>query len=133
MKLNIDKIGTNYSIYQDKLTDVGIFNAIYDLKCAFPDIPKNYLNELAEKLKSNNFTDAKIRDASYYFIYNFNGDYPIIEDIIKFDKYIKVYSKKELKMLKFEYGVDMKKYKMLEKNGRKVWALKSQLEKYNLI
>jgi len=128
-----EKQSNKISIYTDNLSEHGMFEGLSKLKAAFPKMSDAFFNLLPEAIKRNKLTDSRLNDAVNNLIDNFVYDSPKIADIIKFNQYVETHTYMELVEMVNKYGVDMKKYTMLEKNGRKVWALRSQLEKYNLI
>ena len=74
------------SIYQNgELTTKNISNQITRLMKAFPDLPTGYYDILTERLKENEFTDQRLKDAVDNVIDTCTYFKPTIADVISFD------------------------------------------------
>ncbi len=93
----ISQTDTKISIYRDKLTKSGIAKQIAKIHSAFPEMNKNQINILKERIKANNFTDKRFEDAVNFVIDNFKyGNIPHIADFIRYDQTIDLFSYNDL-------------------------------------
>ena len=118
------------SIYKGELTTKNIINRTKDIKAAFPQLPPEFFDILAKRVKANKFSDARLNDAVGNLIDTCRYPLPTIADVISFDKRVKLYTYSEL-TAKVNQGYSMKDFKKLD--DKKLWVSISDAENYNII
>ena len=80
------------SVYRDTLTNEGMITQISKMRKVFTQAAPGFYDVLLERIKENNFTDERLKDAVNYLIDNFKYPVPSIADIISFDKKVKLHT-----------------------------------------
>lgn len=80
------------SIYNDELTKECIAKENVKLMTAFPALEPGFFKVFSDRIKANNYTDQRLKDAIGYVIDNCVYPTPTIAQFISFDKRIKLYS-----------------------------------------
>ena len=65
---------------------------ISKMRKVFTHAAPGFYDVLLERIKENNFTDERLKDAVNYLIDNFKYPVPSIADIISFDKKVKLHT-----------------------------------------
>jgi hypothetical protein len=76
------------SIYKGNLTDKGIIEGVAVIKKAFPALPLDFYDVLIDRLRVNEFSDNRFRDAVVYVIDVCVYPTPTIANFISYDKRI---------------------------------------------
>ena len=113
------------SIYKGSLTTPVVIESIARIKKSFPSLPIGFYEVFSERLKANNFTDARLKDAVAHVIDTCPYPTPTISNFISFDKKIKLNSYEEMVKKVNEFGPEIwKTYKPVKFPEREkvVWV-----------
>jgi hypothetical protein len=102
------------------------------LKAVFPAIENDFISVLSERLKSNEFTEKRLKDSIGFVIDNFEYQKPNIANIISFDKKIKLYTHNEVCLLVTGHEASFEDFAHYRKNGTLFWIKKTDKIKYNI-
>lgn len=121
----------NLSIYSGNLTTNEIIDQQLRLKKSFPGLPAEFYDILIERLKENNFNDARLKAAIDNLIDTCVYPLPTIANIISYDKTVKLYTYTQICDL-VSNGDKMSNYKKVKSNFLNLWARVDDIEKYKL-
>jgi hypothetical protein len=103
------------------------------IKKTFPSLPAGFYDVFSERIKANNFCDAKLIDAVNYVIDNSVYPTPTIGQFISYDKKIKFYTYEEILKMVDELGDVWKNYAAIDLGlPKKVWFHVNDIAKYSL-
>ena len=119
------------SIYQDSFDVKTAINEFKKLKKAFPNVPTVFYDVLLERIKSNNFTNQRLKDSIDYLIDNFIYPNPTIANIIGFDKRVKLHVYNEICELVYN-GYSFDDFAHIKIKGKTLWISKVDKKMYNI-
>ena len=121
------------TLYNDKQANViTIATELRKLQAVFPALDNDFISILAERIKSNGFTDQRLKDAIGNVIDNFTYQKPNISDIIRFDKKIKLYNAAETSKMVTDEGYRYEDFSHYHRNGQLFWIKKTDAEMYGI-
>jgi len=121
------------TLYNDKQANViTIATELRKLQAVFPALDNDFISILAERIKSNGFTDQRLKDAIGNVIDNFTYQKPNISDIIRFDKKIKLYNAAETSKMVTDEGYRYEDFIHYHRNGQLFWIKKTDSEMYGI-
>lgn len=122
------------SLYQGQLTKKNVALNELKIKATFPSLPAEFYKVLANRIKENNFSDARLSDAVNHVIDNCVYPQPTIAQFISYDKEVKLYSYAEFMdhATAHRTGEPLMKAVRVPWSKNPMWALISDIEKYNL-
>lgn len=123
------------SVYSGELTMECIAENQVKLLKAFPSLTPAFHDILADRLKANNYCDARLKDAVDYVIDNCIYPTPTIAQFISFDRRIKLYTYNQVLKMNDEFsGKVFQYYKSVRigKNEFPVYAFINDIKEYNL-
>ena len=120
------------SVYSDKTANVQLVaTELRKLKAVFPALEKEFIDVLAERIMSKEFTEERIKDAIANVIDNFKYPKPTVADIVGYDCRIRIWDYAE-------YSNEILARKASEKDfyqhwikGRLYFVKTSECERYN--
>jgi hypothetical protein len=122
------------SLYQDKPAEVfEIARELAKLQVSFPDISREFISVLAERVVRNGFTLERLRASIGNVLDNFQYKKPNISDIIGFDKKIKLYTYHEVYRLIEKGDAEWSDFDIVEVNGNKFRIKKTDNQLFNQI
>ena len=95
------------SLYTGTLTDKCLLSAVVTIKKAFPALPKDFYDVFMDRIKANEFNDARLNDAICFVIDNCPYPTPTIANFIAFDKRIKLLSYNDYVDMVAKYGPEV--------------------------
>ncbi len=115
---------TELSLYDDALaTPAEIENECTRLRVAYPNIQREFLVVLIQRVVAKGFTKGRLIDSIDNLIDNFKYPHPTVADVISWDRKIKLYSHQEV-VDGLSTGWTFDKYEMIDINGEKRWIRK---------
>jgi len=128
----ITKAGDHYeiSIYDDKLTEKGLAEAVGRVFKAFPTLTVDFHDVLGDRIKEKGIGDKRLMDSVNYVIDNCVYPQPTIAQFLTFDKKVKLYDWTQLTSLQTYEGKWFEYFSLLE-NG--YYASNKDIEKYGLL
>ena len=106
------------SLYRGEPASVNeILTSMNRLAASFPRMGNDFFNILAERIRANNFTSSRLRDAVNYLIDNFSYKELNVADIIRFDKKVKLYTYRDVCNLVSKGEASMSDFVVREVNG----------------
>jgi hypothetical protein len=126
-------VNNEISVYSGELKTETINVCMVKIKKTFPSLPAGFYDVFSERIKANNFCDAKLIDAVNYVIDNSTYPTPTIGQFISYDKKIKFYTYEEILKMVNELGDVWKNYAAIDLGlPKKVWFHVNDIAKYNL-
>ena len=121
------------SVYKGELTNTEIVKQSKKIKDAFPSLPGGFFNVFVDRLKENNFTDQRLKDAVSNVIDTCVYPTPTIANFISFDKLIKIYTHKQVCDMVYS-GDKMENYKAIKFNKypKPVWIHINDVAEYKI-
>jgi hypothetical protein len=117
------------SEFTDELaTNNEIAIGISKICSSFPRMEPEFWNILAERIRANKFTAERLKQAVEFVIDNFKYKELNVSDIIRFDRYIKLYTAGEFAYAQTT-GIDPSEFEKREIDGVMYRVLKSDLTK----
>jgi hypothetical protein len=123
------------SIYTDKKADTReIIAAQVLIKRTYPALHRGFYDTLDDRIRANNFTTARLRDAVSFVIDNCRYPTPTIADFISFDRTVKFKTYDEMCLLAervediWEQWLPVK----FPDRPKVVWIHANDIEKYKL-
>lgn len=113
------------SIYKGELTPQCLVNSVAIIKKAFPTLPLGFYDVFTDRIKANNFTDDRLKDAVAHVIDTCPYPTPTIANFISFDRKIKINSYEEMVRKLIEFGPQIwMNYKLvkLPEREKPVWV-----------
>lgn len=122
------------SIYAGELTARAVIDNVAKIKMAFPALPAGFYDILGERIKENNFCDARLRDAIAFVIDNCLYPTPTIANFISFDRTIKFRTHEEMCKEALTYQQVWREWLPVKMPNmpKTVWIFANDIEKYNL-
>jgi hypothetical protein len=109
------------SIYNGELTTQCIVNSVATIKKSFPVLTIDFFDVLTDRLKANNFSDDRLKDAISHVIDTCIYPAPTIAQFISFDKKYKVFTYEQM-LKKWDDGIgDSYRAVKLPERERPVW------------
>ena len=119
------------SLYNGKLTAETVKSIKKSLTIAFPELSESFFDMFFDRIKANNFSDARLKDAVNHVIDTCVYPKPAIANFILFDKKIKLVKHQQIVELNQRSTEnEFANYAALELPGadKVVWALLSDVE-----
>jgi CRISPR/Cas system-associated endoribonuclease Cas2 len=125
------------SIYKGELTQDVLTEQIAKIYKAFKNITdKDYFQVLKERIKENNFSNEKLKDAVNHVIDTCVYPTPTIANFLSYDKNVKLYTYDQKLKLINEIGAELANRMYLsvkiEGMSKPMWANVNDIEKYKL-
>jgi hypothetical protein len=123
------------SVYTDKLTPELLKSEMSRLKIYFPKTKPDFFIGLVDRLRANNFTDARLKAAVDHLIDNYTYPEIMAANVISYDSRVKLYTYEQICDLVSQYGASVwENYKAIKMPGlqKKVFVSVIDIQKYNL-
>jgi len=122
------------SIYEGELTTDCVINNIAKLKKAFPALPKEFYDVLADRIKEHNFNNQRLSDSIDSVIDNCVYPTPTIAQFIGYDEKINLYNYHDIIKMNDKTGIAFKCYRPIKYKdlSKPLYASVEDIERFNL-
>ena len=120
------------SVYSDKTANVQLVaTELRKLKAVFPALEKEFIDVLAERIMSKEFTEERIKDAIANVIDNFKYPKPTVADIVGYDCRIRIWDYSEYSNEIYSRKSSGNDFHQHWINGKLYFVKTSECERYN--
>jgi len=123
------------SVYADKLTPRNTAVMIKKIQQTFPTLPEGFYAVLMDRIKANDFTDQRLKDAVTHVVDNCIYPTPTIAQFVSFDRRMKLYTYNQVLKLNDELlGKAFEFYRSVRigNNEKPIYAHANDIKEFNL-
>lgn len=121
------------SVYTGELTATVLVQNFKKLRNAYEHLSEDFIQILSERVKANNFTDARLTDAINHLIDTCQYPNHITPaHILAFDKKVKFYTYSQMLEIQNKTGRAFDDYGKVRRGNRMFWVSLADIEQYHI-